>query len=86
MVQIVGVVIAVIGLAIGILKDYQSGNIRIPQIAQTSQKEQITQPVRFQYQYCLMCYDPNLEKVFYQHADGSWRDYAPQQQKIPIFN
>lgn len=80
MIQWIGVAIALVGFIWNGVKDYQKGEIKIPYTNQT------TQPVRFAYQYCLMCYDPNVEKVYYQWADGSWRDYAPPQQKIPISN
>ena len=86
MVQIVSVAIAIFGIIYGVAKDYQNGTIKIPYTSQTSQTTETAQPPRFMYQYCLMCYDPNIEKVYYQHADGSWRDYPPQQQKIPVYN
>jgi len=37
--------------------------------------------VVYPVQYCLMAYDPNVDKVFYQHEDGKWYEYAPQQRK-----
>jgi hypothetical protein len=87
MLQWIGVAIAVIGLIYGGVKDIQNGNLKIPYYTTNNQTMQAKpQTQRFAYQYCLMCYDPNIEKVFYQHADGSWRDYPPQQQKIPIYN
>jgi hypothetical protein len=86
MVQWIGVILAVCGFIYGGIRDYQNGTIKIPYTSQVSQTAETPQPPRFMYQYCLMCYDPNVEKVYYQHADGSWRDYPPQQQKIPIYN
>jgi uncharacterized membrane protein YebE (DUF533 family) len=71
MIQWIGVLIAVLGLAYNGFKDYQKGDIKIPQL---------TKPV-YPIQYCLMAYDPNLDKVFYQHENGQWYDYAPQQRR-----
>jgi hypothetical protein len=28
-----------------------------------------------------MAYDPNIDKVFYLHENGTWHDYAPQQRR-----
>jgi len=77
----IGVFIAIFGLIYTGMKDYQSGSIKIPVISYVQKKTE--QPIKYDYQYCLMCYDPNIDKVYYQHEDGSWRDYAPQQKKIP---
>lgn len=71
MIQWMGVLIAVLGLAYNGFKDYQKGDIKIPQL---------TKPV-YPIQYCLMAYDPNLDKVFYQHENGQWHDYPPQQRR-----
>jgi len=71
MIQWVGVLIALLGLAYNGVKDYQTGNIKIPELTK------VVYPV----QYCLMAYDPNVNKVFYQHEDGKWYEYAPQQRK-----
>jgi hypothetical protein len=71
MIQWIGVLVAVLGLAYNGLKDYQKGDIKIPQL---------TKPV-YPIQYCLMAYDPNVDKVFYQHENGQWYDYAPQQRR-----
>jgi hypothetical protein len=83
MIQWIGVLITLLGLAYTGVKDYQKGEIKVPYVNQTIQTNQ---RVRFAYQYCLMCYDPNVEKVYYQWSDGYWRDYAPPQQKIIISN
>jgi hypothetical protein len=71
------VVIALLGLAYNGIKDYQSGNIKIPEFAT---EKQLTKPI-YPLQYCLMVYDPNVDKVFYQHEDGQWHDYPPQQRR-----
>jgi len=28
-----------------------------------------------------MAYDPNVNKVFYQHENGQWYDFPPEQRK-----
>ncbi len=71
MIQWIGVLIAILGLAYNGVKDYQKGDIKIPQL---------TKPV-YPIQYCLMAYDPNVDKVFYQHENGQWYDYAPEQRR-----
>lgn len=75
MIQWVGVLLTVLGLAYTGLKDYQKGDIKIP----TVQKHLTA--VKYPIQYCLMAYDPNLDKVFYLHENGQWYDYAPQQRR-----
>ena len=77
MIQWIGVVIAVLGLAYNGIKDYQKGDIKISRLPQKQVLTKITYPV----QYCLMAYDPNLNKVFYLHDNGQWHDYAPQQRR-----
>jgi glucose dehydrogenase len=77
MIQWVGVIIALLGLAYNGVKDYQSGNIKIPELTQKKELTKTNYPV----QYCLMAYDPNLDKVFYLHENGQWHDYAPQQRR-----
>lgn len=74
MIQWIGIFIALIGLAYNGVKDYQKGDIKLPKLP-TRQK--IVYPV----QYCLMAYDPNVDKVFYQHENGMWYDFAPQIRK-----
>ena len=76
-IQWIGVVIALIGLAYNGVKDYQKGDIKIPSLPQ---KQVLTKPV-YPVQYCLMAYDPNLDKVFYLHENGQWHDYAPPQRR-----
>jgi len=76
MIQWIGVLIAVIGFAYNGVKDYQKGEIKIPSL-QTEQTV-LTKPI-YPVQYCLMAYDPNVDKVFYQHENGQWYDYAPRQ-------
>lgn len=75
MIQWIGVFVTIVGLAYAGIKDYQNGDIKIPQILKplTVTKHPI--------QYCLMAYDPNLNKVFYLHESGQWYDYAPEQRR-----
>ena len=75
MIQWVGVLFTLLGLVYTGVKDYQKGDIKIPDI-----KKHLT-PVKYPVQYCLMAYDPNLDKVFYLHENGQWHDYAPQQRR-----
>jgi len=75
MIQWIGVFITVLGLAYTGFKDYQKGDIKIP----TIQKPLTT--IKYPIQYCLMAYDPNLDKVFYLHENGTWYDYAPEQRR-----
>lgn len=75
MIQWIGVLLTVLGLAYTGLKDYQKGDIKIPAI-----QKHLT-PVKYPIQYCLMAYDPNVDKVFYLHENGQWYDYAPQQRR-----
>jgi hypothetical protein len=77
MLQWVGVLIALLGLAYNGVKDYQSGNIKIPELTQQKELTKVVYPV----QYCLMAYDPNIDKIFYQHETGQWHDYPPQQRR-----
>ena len=75
MIQWIGVLIGLLGLAYTGIKDYQKGDIKIPTI-----QKHLTKTV-YPIQYCLMAYDPNLDKVFYLHDNGLWYDYAPQQRR-----
>jgi hypothetical protein len=75
MIQWIGVLFTLLGLVYTGVKDYQKGDIKIPQI-----QKPLT-PVKYPIQYCLMAYDPNLDKVFYLHENGQWFDYAPQQRR-----
>jgi hypothetical protein len=77
MIQWIGVLIALVGLAYNGVKDYQKGDIKLPKLPQ---KQVLTKPV-YPVQYCLMAYDPNIDKVFYLHENGIWYDYAPPQRR-----
>lgn len=77
MIQWIGIVIAVLGLAYNGVKDYQKGDIKLPKLPQ---KQVLTKPV-YPVQYCLMAYDPNVDKVFYLHENGIWHEYAPPQRR-----
>jgi hypothetical protein len=76
-IQWVGILIAVLGLAYNGVKDYQKGDIHLPKLPQKPALTKVVYPV----QYCLMAYDPNIDKVFYLHENGIWHDYAPQQRR-----
>ena len=75
MIQWIGVLIALLGFAYNGVKDYQKGDIKIPQV------KKVLTPIKHPVQYCLMAYDPNLDKVFYLHENGQWYDKAPQQRR-----
>ena len=77
MIQWIGVAVAVLGFLWNGVKDYQKGEIKLPTLPQ---KPVLTNPV-YPIQYCLMAYDPNVDKVFYQHEDGKWYEYAPPQRR-----
>jgi hypothetical protein len=77
MIQWVGVIIALLGLAYNGVKDYQTGSIKIPELTPKKELTKTNYPI----QYCLMAYDPNVDKVFYQHENGTWYDYPPQQRR-----
>jgi len=79
MIQWIGVAIALLGFLWNGVKDYQNGEIHLPKLPQ---KQVLTKPV-YPIQYCLMAYDPNLDKVFYLHDDGKWYNYAPPQRRYP---
>jgi hypothetical protein len=72
MIQWVGVLFTLLGLVYTGVKDYQKGDIKIPQI-----KTELTKQ-KFPIQYCLMAHDPNLKKVFYLHENGQWYDFPPK--------
>jgi len=76
MIQWIGALVAVLGLLYNGVNDYQHGEISFPQIKQ----KELTKP-KYPVQYCLMAYDPNIDKVFYLHENGQWYDYAPQQRR-----
>ena len=75
MIQWIGILLTVAGLVYTGVKDYQKGDIKIPQV-----QKHLT-AVKHPIQYCLMAYDPNLDKVFYLHENGLWYDYAPEQRR-----
>lgn len=77
MIQWIGVAVALLGLVWNGVKDYQKGDIKLPKLPQ---QQVLTKPV-YPIQYCLMAYDPNIDKVFYLHENGQWHDYAPQQRR-----
>lgn len=79
MLQLIGVIVALLGLAYNGVKDYQNGNIKLPVL---QEKQELTKPV-YPIQYCLVAYDPNTNKLFYQHENGQWYDYPPQQRRYP---
>jgi hypothetical protein len=79
MIQWIGILFTFLGLVYTGVKDYQKGDIYLPKIPQ---KQVLTKPV-YPIQYCLMAYDPNIDKVFYLHENGIWHDYAPQQRRYP---
>lgn len=79
MIQWLGVAIALVGFIWNGVKDYQQGEIKIPPLTQQKQLTKVIYPI----QYCLMAYDPNLDKVFYLHDNGQWFDYAPPQRRYP---
>ena len=76
MIQWIGILFTLVGLVYTGVKDYQKGDIKIP----LPQKTVLTKPV-YPIQYCLMAYDPNIDKVFYLHENGIWLDYAPPQRR-----
>lgn len=77
MLQWIGVIVAILGFAYNGVKDYQKGEIKLPALQQKQELTKTNHPI----QYCLMAYDPNLDKVFYQHENGQWHDYPPQQRR-----
>jgi len=79
MIQWIGVIIALLTFTYNGVKDYQKGEIKLPELPQ---KEELTKPV-YPVQYCLMAYDPNLRKVFYQHENGQWYDFPPKIREYP---
>jgi len=78
MIQWIGVLVALLGLAYTGLKDYQKGDIKIP----LPQKPVLTKPT-YPVQYCLMAYDPNIKRIFYLHENGQWYDFPPQIREYP---
>jgi hypothetical protein len=78
-------VVAVLGLFYTGFKDYSTGAIKIPQIAQTTQITQPAQPIVYPQQFCLMMYDPNTDLVWYQHDSGTWHTTPPAQKKVGVY-
>lgn len=81
--QWIGIALAVVGLIYGGIKDYQNGAIKIPQFTHTENVAQ--KPILYPMQYCTMAYDPNTDRVWYQHEDGVWKDTPPMQKKIGTY-
>lgn len=77
MVQWVTVLLALLGFAYNGYKDYANGQLKV------STNDSNIVKTNYPIQYCLMAYDPNVDKVFYQHENGQWYDYAPQQRRYP---
>jgi hypothetical protein len=77
MIQWMGVAIALLGFLWNSVKDYQKGEIKLSPIPEQKQLTKTNHPI----QYCLMAYDPNIDKVFYLHDNGQWFDYAPPQRR-----
>lgn len=75
MVQWVTVVLALLGFAYNGYKDYANGNL------QPLTKQEDSVKTNYPIQYCLMAYDPNSDKVYYQHENGTWYDHPPQQRR-----
>jgi hypothetical protein len=77
MIQWVGVAIALVGFLWNGIKDYQKGEIKLPSLPQKQELTKVIYPI----QYCLMAYDPNVDKVFYKHENGLWYEFPPTQRK-----
>lgn len=77
MIQWIGILVALAGLAYTGIKDYQKGDIKLPKLPQKKVLTKVVYPI----QYCVMAYDPNVDKVFYRHENGIWYDYPPQQRR-----
>jgi hypothetical protein len=77
MIQWIGVLVALLGFAYNGMKDFQKGEINLSSL---QEKQDLTK-TNYAIQYCLMAYDPNVDKVFYQHENGQWYDYPPQQRR-----
>jgi hypothetical protein len=75
MVQWITVVLALLGFAYNGYKDYANGNL------QPLTKQEDSVKTNYPIQYCLMAYDPNSDKVYYQHENGTWYDHPPQQRR-----
>lgn len=75
MLQWATVILAILGFAYNGYKDYSNGAIKPLTSSENSVK------TNYPIQYCLMAYDPNTNKVYYQHENGIWYDYPPQQRR-----
>ena len=75
MVQWVTVLLALLGFAYNGYKDYSKGEFKVPINESTVEK------TNYPIQYCLMAYDPNVDKVYYQHENGQWYEFAPTQRR-----
>lgn len=73
MIQWVGILFTFLGLVYTGVKDYQKGDIKLPKLPQ---QQVLTKPV-YPIQYCLVAYDPNLNKFFYLHENGLWHEQPP---------
>lgn len=75
MVQWIPIVLALLGFVYNGYKDYSTGQL------QPLTKQETVVKTNYPIQYCLMAYDPNIDKVYYQHEDGKFYDYPPQQRR-----
>jgi hypothetical protein len=75
MVQWIPIVLALLGFVYNGYKDYSTGQL------QPLTKQEPVVKTNYPIQYCLMAYDPNSDKVYYQHENGTWYDYAPRQRR-----
>jgi len=74
MIQWIGILFTFLGLVYTGVKDYQKGEIQLPKV---SQQQGLTKPI-YPIQYCLVAYDPNLNKFFYLHENGLWYEQPPE--------
>jgi hypothetical protein len=77
MIQWIGVAIALVGFLWNSVKDYQKGEIKLPVLQEKQELTKTNHPI----QYCLMAYDPNIDRIFYLHENGQWYDYPPEQRR-----
>lgn len=75
MVQWIPIVLALLGFVYNGYKDYSNGTIK--PLTTNVQEVESKKPI----QYCLMAYDPNVDRIFYQHENGQWYDQPPQIRK-----
>ena len=74
-IQWITVVLALAGFVYNGYKDYSNGLIK--PLTNNTQGVESKKPI----QYCLMAYDPNIDRIFYQHENGQWYDQPPQIRK-----